>query len=566
MQRWILAAISLLFWSCGSQKPITVSLDRQKANLGEVVNLRVENAPEGSSVRVRVNNSELISIDPRNPSLAITSDNGFDVGTCDVFVVLTDRKGIEIPLAGHGPMHLDVSLTRVQLEPDTGEAPATGGAGQILIKAADDYHWAATNLPPWIQFAPAAQGSGGATIEYTVSANATQQQRSARIGIGDAILTITQLAPFPSGNPVPVSDASAKAAGAGAAPGTARVAFDKSTVRPDEDVQVSIDDVPAGWTGELLVNSVKRLTLDSKTYKLAASVDNGFREAGPTDIYILLLDGKHKQIPLPNNGFYRITVQPTVVRLDPWKQNASSQTESARFKVNVSAGYQWSVGAVPDWIRIDSARTGVGSGTVSYTVLENTTNAPRSASLTVGDALQQITQARSPAIHVPYHDAFHYTAAPLPGWAPETDSGPMPNLWNWDEQAAQHSEIGLSPDGPPGSASMTIQRPDQDTRSYATQVFLRKLNLQPGVRYRVSARMKAENSGAVTFGLGQSVAPYKTCGLAATVQVTNVWKQYEADFSEIGEICNPLNNRLSIGAGQIRGKLWVADFSLVRVP
>ena len=566
MQRWILAAISLLLCSCGSQKPITVSLDRQKANLGGVVNLRLENAPQGSSVRVRVNNSKFISIEAGNPSLAITSDNGFDVGTCDLFVVLTDRKGYEVPLANHGPLHLDVSLARVQLEPETGEAPAAGGAGQILIKAADDYHWAATNLPPWIQFAPASQGSGGATIGYTVSANATQQPRSAKIGIGDAILTITQLAPFPSGNPLPASDASAKATRAGSAPATATVTFDKSTVRPDEDVQLSLDHVPAEWTGELLINSVKRLTIDSKTYKLAASVDNGFREAGPTDVYILLLDGNHKQIPLPNNGFYRITVQPTVVRLDPLKASAGSQKESARIKVNVSAGYQWSVGTVPDWIRIDSARTGVGSGTVSYTVLENMTNAPRSASLTVGDALHQITQARSPTIQIPYHDAFHYTAAALASWAPETDTSPMPNLWNWDEQAAQHSEIGLSPDGPPGSASMTIQRPDQDTRSYATQVFLRKLNLQPGVPYRVSARMKAENPGAVAFGLGQSVPPFKDCGLASRFQVTNVWKQYEADFSEAGEVCNPLNNRLSIQAGQIRGKLWVADFSIVRVP
>ncbi len=561
MQRWIPAAIGLLFWSCGSHKPITVSLDQQKVNLGGVVNLRVENAPEGSSVRVRINNSPFIPVDAHNPSLAITADNGFDVGTCDVFVVLTDRKGYEIPLASHDPLHLEVSLAHVQIEPETGEAPASGGGGRIMVKAGADYHWAATNLPAWIQFTPAAQGSGTAILEYTVSPNATPQPRSAKIGIGDAILTITQLAPFPSGSPAPVSDASAKAG-----PATARVAFDKSTVRPDEDVQISIEQVPAGWTGELLVNSVKRFPIDSKTYKLAASTDNGFRESGPTDLYVLLLDANHKQIPLPNNGFYRITVQPTAVRLDPLKENAGPQQESARLKVNVSAGYQWSVGTVPDWIRIDSGRTGFGSGTVAYTVLENTTNEPRSASLTVGDALHQVTQARSLTIRVPYHDVFHYTAAPLPGYVPETDTTPMPNRWRWDEQTAQHSEVALSQEGPPGSASMIVQRPDKDQRDWATQVYLRNLNLQPGVRYRVTARMKAENPGAVTFGFGQSDAPYKECGPSRTFQITNVWTQYETELSESGDACNALNNRLSVRAGQIRGKLWVADFSIVRAP
>ena len=286
MQRWIFAALSLLFWSCGSHKAITVLLDQQKANWGRVVNLRVENAPQGWSARIRVNNSKLISLDARNPSLAVTADNGFDVGVCDIFVVLTDRNGYELPLASHGPLHLEVSLASVQLEPDTGEAPASGGAGRILVKAADDYHWAATNLPPWIQFTPAAQGSGKTALDYTVSANTTQQQRSARIGIGDAIFTITQLAPFPSGDAVPISGATAKAN-----PAAAMVTFEKSTVKLNEDVELRIDQVPSSWTGELLVNSVKRFTLDSKTYKLAASADNGFRDAGPTDIYVLLLDG-----------------------------------------------------------------------------------------------------------------------------------------------------------------------------------------------------------------------------------------------------------------------------------
>ncbi len=571
MQRWIFAAIGILSCSCGSHKPVTVSLDQQKANLGGVVNLRMENAPEGWSGRVRVNNSGLIPIDPRNPSLAVTTDNGFAVGTSDIFVVVIDRKGFELPLASHGPLHLEVSLARVQLEPETAEAPASGGAGQLLVKAADDYQWAATNLPAWIQFAPASQGAGNATIEYTVSANATQQQRSARIGIGDAGLTVTQLAAIPSGNTAPMSSGAVKATlnakgpSARSGPATATVTFEKNTVGLDEDVQMRIDQVPASWTGELLVNSVKRFTLDSKTYKLAASLANGFREAGPTDLYVLLLDGNHKQIPLPDNGFYRITVQPTVVRLDPGKQNVGAPKESASFHVKVSAGYRWSVGAIPDWIRIDSATAGLGSGTVSYTVLENTTNDPRTASLTVGDALHRITQARSRSIRVPYHDEFRYTEPPLPGYLPESDTlAPVTNRWNWDEQPAQHSEVALSQEGPPGSASMIVQRPDKDERTWATQVFLRHLNLQEGARYRVAVRMKAENPGSVSFGFGQSVAPFKGCGLSKTFPVTNVWTQYEAEFSVSGEVCNVFNNRISVMAGKIQGKLWVADFSIVR--
>ena len=252
------------------------------------------------------------------------------------------------------------------------------------------------------------------------------------------------------------------------------------------------------------------------------------------------------------------------MRIDPVKETVGPEKESGSFKVKVSAGYRWSVGTVPDWIKIDSGGSGLGSGTASYTVLENTTNDPRSATLTVGDALHQITQARSPAIRVPYHDEFRYTEAPLPGYVADTAAAPAMNRWNWDQQEDQNSDITLSPDGPPGSASMIVKRPSRDERNWATQVYLRHLNLQAGGRYRVSARMKADNPGAVSFGLGQSEAPFKSCGLSKTFQVTNTWAQYEAEFSADGEVCKSLNNRLAVMAGKIQGKLWIADFSLAR--
>jgi hypothetical protein len=51
-----------------------------------------------------------------------------------------------------------------------------------------------------------------------------------------------------------------------------------------------------------------------------------------------------------------------------------------------------------------------------------------------------------------------------------------------------------------------------------------------------------------------------------TFTVTKDWAEYAFPFRVAGNRCEPANNRMSIEAGQIGGKLWIANFSMIPSP
>ena len=87
-----------------------------------------------------------------------------------------------------------------------------------------------------------------------------------------------------------------------------KVTFSKDAVKPGEELEIQLDQLPPVWSGEVMVNAVRRFPISSKKFKLAAVASNGFRDSGQTDIYILLLDANGRQVSLPNNGFFHVAV------------------------------------------------------------------------------------------------------------------------------------------------------------------------------------------------------------------------------------------------------------------
>ena len=57
------------------------------------------------------------------------------------------------------------------------------------------------------------------------------------------------------------------------------------------------------------------------------------------------------------------------------------------------AGCSWSVGNNSSWIQITSGGSGIGSGTVNYSLLSNPSLSARTGDLVVGGQTFQITQA-----------------------------------------------------------------------------------------------------------------------------------------------------------------------------
>lgn len=80
------------------------------------------------------------------------------------------------------------------LSPSSASAPAAGGTGTATLSTAGTCGWSASSNANWLAVTTAANGSGGATVGYSVAANTSGMLRSANLTIGGATFIVTQAA------------------------------------------------------------------------------------------------------------------------------------------------------------------------------------------------------------------------------------------------------------------------------------------------------------------------------------------------------------------------------------
>jgi len=245
--------------------------------------------------------------------------------------LLTDRNGLEIPLRDRGHLQIQVLAPQVTLVPDGEEVSSAASQGEIRVTAPPLFQWSVKNAPAWMTIGEGAGGAGDGTISWRSAANTSRKARSATLEIGDATFEIAQL-PEKEGVPsfAPAGSGilpTGYAQNAPASPNIAKVTLDRKTVRLGEEIQIGADQIPAGWSGEITVNSRRTFKIDASNHTLRATLRNGFNERGPTSFYVQLFDLHGKEIPLPNNGLFSMEVTPTVITLD--RDSRSAEADGA---------------------------------------------------------------------------------------------------------------------------------------------------------------------------------------------------------------------------------------------
>jgi hypothetical protein len=545
-------AASTAFLTSRSQ---TVSIQLRETEIArrQELHLSVINAPPHWSGKVSVNGSEILPIDADRLALRVTPQNGFVDGANNVLsVMLSDPAGKALRTDHAGPLTVKVIPSRMELEPDSDTIPPAGASGTLRVKTPSGYQWEAHNIPDWVRFSSTLAGTGSRTVEYEVDPNSTGKDRSARIAIGTEVLEITQLATPPLASSAPNDQ-------------RVKVTLSAQRIKLGRELEIHIDDAPPNWYGELTINTMWHFKLDSKVFRVPATPQNGFKPGQTAKLFMLLFDSRHQQIPLSNGGTYSVFVIPSAVTLDSDHALAGLDGMSSSIMVNADDGYTWSVSGVPAWATVDRT-SGSGPGKISYRILKNDTNEERSALLQIGDATFSISQPHPADLQLPYRDRFEYSVPPPPltelfdeGSRTIRDS---PLHWVWERQRGQDPKLAIAAETPTAGKSLVIGNLKGDSRAWAVQLFLRKIALESETAYSLTVWMKAEHPGSVSVGLGQSTSPFAACGLDRSVAVTEKWTRYDLRFQMSGQHCEAANNRLYFGAGQIRGKLWIADFSL----
>jgi hypothetical protein len=335
-----------------------------------------------------------------------------------------------------------------------------------------------------------------------------------------------------------------------------------------KDIVLDIDNVPDGWSGAVTVNSAQRFRFQQKRFRVSATVENGFKRDGMNDLMVMLADRNGAAIPIrKSDGHYFVATVPHVT-VSPEFQLVDAEANSRAIIVKDRLGYRWVVTGQPAWIAIASGLAGTEDDKIDYDVQKNTTNEPRGAKLRIGDATFEIQQRAPVTVQIPYRETFSAHVPPSPIWMlDKRDRGEQvesPSRWFLDEQPGRKSTVTFEASGPSGSDALVVRSAEADTRSWATQLDLPQIAVEPRHKYVLSLFLKAEVAGPVSISFTQRTAPYQDCGLFQTVAVTTDWSAFTLPFRVTGMDCGSKNNRLSIGTGRIAGKLSIAKVSLER--
>jgi hypothetical protein len=247
------------------------------------------------------------------------------------------------------------------LSPNSGSVPATGGSGSFGVSDACG-NWSATvSDATWISVNPGS-GLGAATVGYTLAANPPGQPiRTGSITIAGQVFSITE---FGSTCTLSINPTSVNATAAG---GSATVA-----------VTSSVAGCP--WTASGL-----SATPSSGAGSGTVTVTIPANSAGTSQILTASIAG---QTFTANESGVNCTVS-----LSASTAQFPAAGGSGSVNVTAPAGCSYSTLGGPSWISVGTGGSGVGAGTVNYTVAANSTTVAQSGALTIGGQPFQIAQA-----------------------------------------------------------------------------------------------------------------------------------------------------------------------------
>ena len=198
-RRWIPVVAALLFCSCGKEKPsasASVKLLETQVKLGGQLHLRVDKAPAGWTGQVSVNNAKSFEIDAKGaspygfPPLMDSHRTDTRISSCSCWIF---RAG-ELVLPNNGRFRVNVIPPAIGILPDRYELSSRGGDGtDSNLQPRPDAAWTVTNNPVWVigrrRFGRI-RVSG--SLSFRVAPNASAQERTGTLEIGDATLEIIQ--------------------------------------------------------------------------------------------------------------------------------------------------------------------------------------------------------------------------------------------------------------------------------------------------------------------------------------------------------------------------------------
>ena len=235
--------------------------------------------------------------------------------------------------------------------------------GTVSVSGGSGCSWTATSNAAWITITSGASGTGSGSVNYTVAANTGTTSRSGTMTIAGMTYTVSQPASSCSFTISPTAQAFGASGGSGIV--TVTTSANCSWTASSNAAWVTISGGATG-TGSGTV-----------AFNVAANTGTVSRSA------TLTIGGK--SFTVTEGG-------PCSFGLSPWLISAPAAGISGSITVTTQPGCSWTATTASAWITVSGS--GVGSGTVAYTVQPNTGTLARSGSVTVGNVSVGVNQTR----------------------------------------------------------------------------------------------------------------------------------------------------------------------------
>jgi hypothetical protein len=251
-----------------------------------------------------------------------------------------------------------------ELAPTTATLGAAGGAATAQLTLASNVTWTARSSAGWLQITSNTSGSGSTALQVFASANPTVTTRTAKVTIAGKDFTVSQ---------------------AGMA---AEVAYTPEIFTTDGGSMI-IDVIAGGNAQWTATSGASWLTV-------------AIGESGEGNGFVFLIADPYNNTSQSRTGSVTVagktlyfTQRGYALSINPPVAQIGSNSGAGEFGVAAPLSAVWEAIVTQPWITVLGSTTGIGNGTLRYTVAANETGTTRTGKIIVSGQEYTITQTTS---------------------------------------------------------------------------------------------------------------------------------------------------------------------------
>ena len=247
------------------------------------------------------------------------------------------------------------------ISPATAALAAIGGTTSTELTLAPNVTWTASSSAAWLQISSSTSGAGSTTLQVFAAANPTVTSRSATVTIAGKVFTVTQ-----AGQPATVSQ--------------------PATIFTTDGGSVWVDVTAGGSDQWVATSDVGWLTV--ALGETGAGTGSVFIIADP---YTDTSKSRTGRVTVAGHSLY-FTQRGYALSITPQIAQIGSNSGAGQFGVAAPLSAIWEAIVTQPWITVIGSTTGIGNGTLRYSVAANTTGATRTGRIVVSGVEYTITQ------------------------------------------------------------------------------------------------------------------------------------------------------------------------------